>query len=77
MKKALCTECGGILCNDDVSFNLRVRGLGIGSFYCLPCLALQWGCQVSFLENKLKLLKDGECSFFKRNYVDEQTGGTS
>lgn len=69
MKKVPCQGCGESLENDEIAFYLHLNGRGAFRFLCLNCLAKTYGCTKSSLEEKLQIVKNGGCEFFKQQYL--------
>lgn len=70
MKQILCADCAKRMDNDEIALNLRLRGMGIGRFYCEECLAKQLGYPRQHLTRLKEHYKANGCAVFQRRYVD-------
>ena len=72
MKRLRCHTCGQSLKNPEVALNLKLRGRGIGFFYCEGCLAAQTGSTPADLQELVRYFTENGCELFSRHYVDEE-----
>lgn len=66
MKLGNCAQCGHPITADELALCQRLLGQHIGSFFCIPCLAVRLGVEEARLRSFMQRLKDAGCSYFKR-----------
>ena len=72
MKRLYCHGCGRPLRNPEVALNLKLRGRGIGFFYCEGCLSERTGSPAADLREMVRYFTENGCELFSRPYVDEE-----
>ena len=72
MKHLYCRGCGQSLRNPEVALNLKLRGKGIGCFYCESCLSERTGSSPADLRDLVRYFTENGCELFSRHYVDEE-----
>ena len=72
MKLLICRGCGRRLGNPEIALNLKLRGRGIGGFFCENCLSEQTGSTVAELREIIRFFTENGCELFSVHYVDEE-----
>ena len=72
MKRLYCRTCGQPLKNPEVALNLKLRGQGIGFFYCEGCLSARTDSTSADLRELVRYFTENGCELFARHYVDEE-----
>ena len=61
---ARCKTCGVCLSNDEVGLNQKLLGRTVTEFFCLDCLAVQFHCTRTLLEDKIEQFRRLGCALF-------------
>lgn len=60
----LCTDCGKRLKKDEVALSRKLIDPETEEYYCLCCMAENFGCLEEDLEIKIQEFKDQGCTLF-------------
>jgi len=63
-KKAVCTDCGKSLSKDEIALAKKLIDVDTNEFYCIPCMAVYFGCEEEELLIKIIEFKEQGCSLF-------------
>lgn len=61
---AECTRCGRSLTNDEIGLSKKLTGRGTTRFYCISCLAGDFGVTEQRLLNKIEEFRAEGCTLF-------------
>ena len=64
MKKIKCCDCGKLLKKDEIALSQKLIDLDTEEFFCLNCMANNFGCSISDLEIKISEFKEQGCTLF-------------
>lgn len=64
---AECTRCGRSLTNDEVGLSKKLTGRGTTRFYCISCLAGDFGVTEQRLREKIEEFRAEGCTLFRSN----------
>ena len=65
MKKLkICTDCGKAITKDEVALSRKLIDIDTKEFYCLACMAENFGCTVEDLQIKIQEFKEQGCTLF-------------
>ena len=64
MKKRVCSDCGRTLKKDEVALSRKLIDAETEEFYCLPCMAENFGCTEEDLQIKIQEFKEQGCTLF-------------
>lgn len=64
MKKIICCDCRRPLKKDEIALSKKLIDLDTEEFYCLPCMAVFFGCEEEDLKIKIKEFKEQGCTLF-------------
>jgi hypothetical protein len=71
MKRLLCKDCQGNLCNDEIALNLKLRSRSVGTFFCLNCLSHRMDCPKETLIEMVAIYRENGCELFSYQYVEQ------
>lgn len=61
-----CLICGkSSLEKDTIGINKKLRGEKVSDFFCLNCLAENFGCEIQDLIDKIEEFKNEGCKLFE------------
>ena len=63
-KKVVCTDCGKSLSKDEIALAKKLIDIETDEFYCIPCMAVYFGCEEEELLIKIKEFKEQGCTLF-------------
>ena len=63
-KKRICCDCGKNLSKDEVALSRKLIEPDTEEFYCLPCMAEDFGCTEEDLRIKIQEFKEQGCTLF-------------
>ena len=64
MSKKTCCDCGKAVKKDEISLARELIDEDTEEFYCLPCMAEYFGCDVEDLKIKIREFKEQGCTLF-------------
>ena len=64
MRKKKCCDCGQPLKRDEIALSKKLIDIETEEFYCLPCMAVFFGCEEEDLQIKINEFKEQGCSLF-------------
>ncbi len=65
MRKAkICTDCGKLINKDEIALSRKLIDLNTEEFYCLACMAENFGCTEDDLKIKIREFKEQGCTLF-------------
>ena len=65
MRKAkICTDCGKLINKDEIALSRKLIDLNTEEFYCLACMAENFGCNEEDLKIKIQEFKEQGCTLF-------------
>ena len=67
----ICRKCGGPVSPDAEGMTKKMINRGETSFFCLPCLAEDFKCPVSLLEEKIEHFRAQGCTLFVRQPAEK------
>ena len=59
-----CTDCGKTLTKDEVALTQKLIDPETEEFYCLTCMAENFGCSEEDLKIKIQEFKEQGCTLF-------------
>lgn len=60
----MCIDCGKPLSKDEIALSRKLIDLDTAEFYCLDCMADNFGCSVEDLNIKIQEFKEQGCTLF-------------
>ena len=61
-----CERCGAALESDDIAIYRKLVSRGADTFWCIDCLAADFGCTRAAIENLIAYYRQsGECTLFR------------
>ena len=63
-KTKVCTDCEKALSKDEVALSRKLIDPDTTEFYCLDCMAENFGCSVEDLKIKIQEFKEQGCTLF-------------
>ena len=63
-KKSACTDCEKAISKDEVALSRKLIDVDTEEFYCLTCMAENFGCTVEELQIKIQEFKEQGCTLF-------------
>lgn len=63
MKKTCC-DCGRALKKDEIALSRKLIDVDTEEYYCLTCMADNFGCSVDDLKIKIAEFKEQGCTLF-------------
>ena len=63
-KRIVCIDCGKPLSKDEVALSLKLIDQDTEEFYCLSCMAENFGCSEEDLLVKIQEFKEQGCTLF-------------
>lgn len=63
MKKT-CSDCGKALKKDEIALSQKLIDVDTEEYYCLSCMANNFGCSVDDLKIKIEEFKEQGCTLF-------------
>lgn len=63
-RKKVCVDCGKALRKDEIALSRKLIDPDTQEFYCLPCMALNFGCSEDDLKTKIAEFKEQGCALF-------------
>lgn len=63
MKKTCC-DCGKALKKDEIALSQKLIDIDTEEYYCLSCMANNFGCSVDDLRIKIAEFKEQGCTLF-------------
>ena len=63
-KKQVCCECGRTLIKDEIALSKKLIDPDTEEFYCLKCMAENFGCTEEDLKVKILEFKEQGCTLF-------------
>ncbi len=64
-KKAItCTDCEKALSKDEVALSRKLIDPDTQEFYCLSCMAQNFGCTITDLQDKIREFREAGCTLF-------------
>ncbi len=63
-KKLNCTDCGKQLAKDEIALSRKLIDPDTEEFYCLTCMADNFGCTEEDLVIKIQEFKEQGCTLF-------------
>lgn len=60
----MCTDCGKPLSKDEIALSRKLIDPDTTDFYCLDCMADNFGCSVEDLNIKIQEFKEQGCTLF-------------
>ena len=63
-KNKVCCDCGKTLKKDEVALSRKLIDSETVEFYCLPCMAENFGCTEEDLQIKIQEFKEQGCTLF-------------
>ena len=65
MKKVkVCADCGKPISKDEIALSKKLIDPDTEEFYCLSCMAENFGCTVDDLRIKIQEFKEQGCTLF-------------
>ena len=65
MRKAkICTDCGKLINKDEIALSRKLIDLNTEEFFCLACMAENFGCNEEDLKIKIQEFKEQGCTLF-------------
>lgn len=64
MKKKMCRDCGKALKKDEIALSQKLIEVDTEEIYCLPCMAVFFGCEEDDLKIKIEEFKEQGCTLF-------------
>ena len=64
MSKKTCSDCGKAVKKDEVALARKLIDEDTEEYYCLPCLAVFFGCDIEDLKIKIREFKEQGCTLF-------------
>ena len=64
MKKIKCCDCGKLLKKDEIALSQKLIDLDTEEFFCLNCMANNFGCSINDLKIKISEFKEQGCTLF-------------
>ena len=63
-KKAICSDCGKAITKDEKALSMKLIDPETEEFYCLSCMADNFGCTEEDLRIKIQEFKEQGCTLF-------------
>ncbi len=63
-KKKICIDCGKALVKDEIALTRKLIDPDTEEFYCLDCMAVNFGCTTDDLKIKIQEFKEQGCTLF-------------
>ena len=63
-KTKVCTDCEKVLSKDEVALSRKLIDPDTTEYYCLDCMAENFGCSVEDLKIKIQEFKEQGCTLF-------------
>ena len=61
-----CKECGAPLGSDDIAINQKLISRNVQEFFCIDCLAENFGCTREKIEKLIAYYREsGKCTLFR------------
>lgn len=64
MIKKTCCDCGRALKKDEIALSQKLIDVDTEEYYCLTCMADNFGCSVDDLKIKIAEFKEQGCTLF-------------
>ncbi len=63
-KRPACVDCGKTLSKDEIALSRKLIDVDTEEFYCLTCMAENFGCTEEELQIKIQEFKEQGCTLF-------------
>ena len=63
---ARCKACGRTLIGDEIAVNRRMISRTLTEYLCKDCLAREWNCEVSVIEERIEYFRKNGCMLFAK-----------